>query len=202
MDDVFVPSTWSRLVARGLDQCFTLIFYIPFAKTLFQLFFTEEDVYLGFTQLLMLLLIPAIYEAVFLALMQRTPGKWLVGLKVVPASNPQESLSFSQCILRPLVELLSFFFGWAIYALAFLRYDRTHLADWVAETRVVQFTPRAKRTRRRWVLALIFIVMYSFESLNSAGNILNKIDWKNGQINIREVVDPQEFMPEDMEMDI
>lgn len=202
MDEVFVPSTWARLTARCIDQLISLVLYIPFAKTMFLLFLTDEDVIVSLAQVILFFLIPTFYEIFFLALMQRTPGKWFMGLKVVPAMDPHQNLTWAQCLLRPLVSLLSFFFGLAIYAVAFFRYDRTHIADWVAETRVVQNTARSARTKLRWVAGVFFILIYSGESLSSAAQILNQIDWKNGELNLRKVVDPQEFMPDDMEMDI
>lgn len=197
-DAYYVPSTWARLFARLLDQVFQLLFYIPFGKILFDLVFTEDDVVISLWQLLALFLIPAIYEGVFLVLMQRSPGKWFLGLKVVPSHDVHAKLRWDQCLLRPLVGRLSFFFSLAPYALAFFRYDRTHLGDWVAETRVIQFTPRSSRPKIRWIVGTFFILTNAFEGMSSSARILNSIDWENRQVNVREIIDVQD--PADMDI--
>ncbi|MNK01179.1 RDD family protein [compost metagenome] len=194
----FVPSTWARLIAKFIDQMISLVFYLPFAKGLYLLIFTDDDVTISLWQVLVLLLIPAVYEGVFLALMQRTPGKWIMGLKVVPARDVSAPLRWDQCLLRPLTERLSIFFSLAPFALAFFRYDRTHLADWVAETRVIQFEPRSSRTKIRWIVGTLLVVMNAYEGMSSAARVLNNVDWENGQVDVRALMDLQE--PMDMEM--
>lgn len=189
MDDVYVPSTWKRLIAVTIDQLMILPFYLPFAKKFFTVFFTDDDVYLSLLQLFILFLVPAFYEFVFLVVMQATPGKWLMGLKVVPHNSPYEELHWTHCVMRPVVGRLSFFFAWGIYALAFFRYDRTHLADWLAETRVIQFVPRARRAKLRWILGTVFVIMYAYEGLTYSSSVLNQIDWKNHQVDLRALTD-------------
>lgn len=189
MDSVFVPSTLRRLVAHGIDQLIRMFFYIPFAKSFFLLIFTDEDVRISTVQLVVLFLVPALYEFVFLTLFQATPGKLLLGLKVVPCTDPTARLEWQQCVLRPLMGRLSFFFSWAIYALAFFRYDRTHVVDWVAETRVIQFTPRMTRAKLRPVLGSLLIVIYLYEGLVSAKGVLQTVDWGNGQVELRSLLD-------------
>lgn len=193
MDNVFVPSTWRRLAAYGIDQLLRTVFYLPFAKIFFLLVFTEDEVHITLWEGLALLLVPTMYEMIFLILMQATPGKWLMGLKVVPFSQPHQHLHWQQCVLRPLVNRLSFFFSWAIFVLAFFRYDRTHLADWVAETRVVQGTPRLTRASWRPILGSILFVIYFTEGLSSAGTILQAVNWREGQIELRALVDSEAF---------
>jgi uncharacterized RDD family membrane protein YckC len=192
MENVFVPSTWKRLAAFFIDQIVMVLFYLPFAGKFFQAFFLDEDVYLSLIQLLVFFLIPALYEFVFLVVMQATPGKWLLGLKVVPQHNPYTPLHITQCIMRPVVGRLSFFFGWAIYAVAFFRYDRTHIADWVAETRVIQFKPRPMRAKIRWIAGSFFVLCYIYEGLAYSSSILSQIDWKNNQVELRNVVNVDE----------
>ncbi|UOF02148.1 RDD family protein [Bdellovibrio reynosensis] len=191
MDKVFVPSTWKRLIAHFIDQMIRVIFYLPFIKVFYLLIFTDDEVHISFLQLGLFLLIPAIYEMVFLMMMQATPGKWLLGLKVVPFNNPYEKLDWQQCVLRPLVQRLSLFFSLAIYALAFFRYDRTHLADWVAETRVVQFNPRINRPRIRWFVGTLFLLFYIYEGIISAQGFLKTVDFKTKTLNVRALVDTE-----------
>ncbi|NUN05663.1 MAG: RDD family protein [Bdellovibrio sp.] len=182
---VFVPSTWKRLAARSLDSLFEMLMYAPFLKTLFLLIFDEGPLYMSLSVFLLILLLPAIYEGVSLWLMQATPGKWLLGLKVVPQANPDVELHWTQCVLRALVERASLFFSWAIFATAFFRYDRTHVADWVAETRVVQFVPRPQRAKLRWFLGLVLVFLCASEGLRGASGIIRAIDWQERRIDLR-----------------
>lgn len=183
--NVFVPSTWKRLAARSLDSLFEVLMYIPFIKTLFLLIFDEGPLYMSLGWFLLILVLPAVYEGVFLWLIQATPGKWLVGLKVVPQGNPDLELHWTQCVLRALVNRASLFFSWAIFAMAFFRYDRTHVADWVAETRVVQFVSRLRRPKVRWFLGIILVFSCAAEGVRSASGILRAIDWQEKRIDIR-----------------
>ena len=190
---VYVPSTWRRLFAQGIDSILRTVMYLPFAKSFFLLMFTEERVVLPLEGFVFLLLVPAIYEFLFLYLMQATPGKWLLGLKVVPQNNPHSELHWTQCVLRSLVERGALFISWGLYATAFFKYDRTHVADWVAETRVVQFSPRQSRPRIRWFLGLIFIFMYSYDGLRNAQNVLRMVDWQERQLDLRVLLDGDAF---------
>lgn len=194
VNDVYVPSTWRRLAAQGVDSLLRLFFYLPFARMFFLLIFTDDDVRISLVQLLIIFLVPAVYEFIFLVLFQATPGKWLMGLKVVPFAQPTEKLQWGQCVLRPLVERLTFFFSWALYATAFFRYDRTHLADWVAETRVVQFTPRVTRSRIRWFLGTLFVIFYAYDGLTSSRNLMQIIDWENHEVDLRALLDSDGMM--------
>ncbi|MGZ3768909.1 MAG: RDD family protein [Bdellovibrio sp.] len=189
MNSYYIPSTWKRLIARGIDSIIGTLLYFPFFKSLLLLVFTDQDVTISLSSLLIMFLIPAIYEFIFLVLMQATPGKWLMGLKVVPFHDVSGHLDWRQCLMRPLVERLSLFFSLAIYALAFFRYDRTHLADWIAETRVVQGTPRPTRTKIRWFIGSILILMNFSEGLRSSSHILSVIDWSSGQVELRALLD-------------
>ncbi|WP_255489937.1 RDD family protein [Bdellovibrio sp. KM01] len=201
--DIYVPSTWKRLLAVTIDQVFLAICYSPFYKAFYTVWFTDADVQFNLFQLLMLFLTPALYEAASLMLISATPGKWIMGLKVVPAHSPHEELDYTQCLLRPLTSRLSFFFSWAIFALAFFRYDRTHLSDWVAETRVVQFQPRSTRAGIRWVLGFFLVLSYSYEGLHYAAGILNEINWQEGKADLRDllVVGGMDDMQLDFDMD-
>lgn len=192
--EAYFPSTWRRLFAHFIDRMISLLFYLPFAGTVYKMAFTTEDVYLTVVELLVLFLIPAVYEFVFLMFMQRTPGKAICGLWVVPFANVSENLDWRQCVLRPLVGRLSFFFSWSVYALAFFRYDRTHLADWVAETRVVQNSKRESVPKIRWFLGVVFIIFYAYEGLVSSSAVINSIDWVNLQVELRSALAVDEMI--------
>lgn len=188
MDQVYFPSTWRRLCAFVLDQIISMVMYLPFFHAFSQLIFTDGEAQLTLTQLGIMLMVPAIYEFIFLALMQATPGKWLMGLKVVPANNAENKLEFAQCLLRPLTGRLSLLLSWAIYAVAFFRYDRTHICDWIAETRVVQYKPRAARTRIRWALGIVFILGHGYEGMRSASHSIQQINWQEGKVDLRALI--------------
>lgn len=196
MDKFHVPSTWKRFVANGIDQSICLLFYFPFVGLLWRFFTTEEPIHISLWQLFVIFMIPAVYDFVFLVLMQGSPGKWFMDLKVVPATQPEQALSLEQCFLRPLVARLTFFFSWAIYALAFFRYDRTHLCDWVAETRVVQSTPRPRRAQLRPFVGALFVCLYISEGLSSAAAVIKQIDWKAHQVDVRAILNIQDMMSE------
>lgn len=200
MDNVYVASTWRRLTAQAVDSVLRILFYLPFAKAFFLLVFTDDEVRISLGSLLIIFLIPAVYEFIFLMLMQATPGKWLMGLKVVPFSNAAEKLTLAHCVLRPLTERLTFFFSWALYATAFFRYDRTHVADWVAETRVVQFEPRRRHPRLRWILGSFLILIYLYDGLMSSRHLLQSIDWNRRDVDLRTLVESDSMnglIPED-----
>lgn len=199
MDNAFVPSTWRRLMAQGIDQIVRGVFYLPFGGLLFKLLMTSEEVQVSLVELVVIFLIPAIYEMVFLILFQATPGKLLMGLKVVPFADPNSKLDVSQCLLRAFAGQFTFFFSWAIYAVAFFRYDRTHIVDWIAQTRVIQGAPRIRRAKLRPLLGVVFMILYAWEGLISAHHIIEKIDWVNGQADLRlltEVESLDEFINE------
>lgn len=189
MEMCYVPSTWRRLMAYGLDQIVSLLFYLPFLKTFFLLIFTEEEVFVSWVELIVMFIIPAVYEGLFLMVMQRTPGKWIMGLKVVPFSDPEAQLTWDQCVLRPITSRLTFFFGWAVYALAFFRYDRTHLADWVANTRVIQMEPRRSPARLRWLMGSFFVLFFVYDGLRGAAIRLSLLDFKNSKVELRQFFD-------------
>ena len=189
MDYYFVASTWRRLFARGIDQVIRGLFYLPFGSLFFKLFMTSQEVRVSIVELFVLFMVPAIYEFVFLVLFQATPGKWLLGLKVAPFSSSESKLDLGQCFLRSLVGQFTFFFSWAIFAVAFFRYDRTHLADWIAGTRVVQSRPRLTQAKVRPILGLLFVILYSWEGLVSASSMIQKIDWSHGQADLRTLIE-------------
>lgn len=190
-----VPSTWKRLFAFSLDEILMIPFYFPFLGIGLQYFWGEGDVQISLLQFFLILMVPAVYEFVFLLLWQKTPAKWFFNLKVVPADNWEESLTWQQCLLRTLTKRLSVFVSSAIYALALFRYDRTHLADWVGETRVVQETPRPQRPKIRWILGTFFVIYFAGEGLVAASKVSKAIDWANSSVSLSDI--QAAFLPDD-----
>jgi uncharacterized RDD family membrane protein YckC len=122
------------------------------------------------------------YKWMFLFFLGATFGKWLFGLRVVPALHPSASLGLMQSLLRVLTDDLSFFFGQALRALALVRLDRTHVSDWVAETRVVQFSKPGRSLRRHWILALLVMVFSFWSQFQSVYRLFLIMDIKAGEV--------------------
>jgi len=199
----YVPSTWRRLWAKLIDQVFVGLLFVPFLPLYWQAWqsgegLIEVSIWLG----VYLLVAPIFYEFLFLYLFSRTPGKWLLGLRVVCADHLENDLGWENCLLRALVARLDFFFSWAIYALAFWRYDRTHLADWVAGTRVVQAFSRPQRPKKRWLLGIFFVLMFGLEGWVNAISILQQVDWQRGVIGIELPTEAQSDFEWDEEFEI
>lgn len=181
------------MVARGIDQLICLPLYFPFIVYWWKLFFTDEDVFVSVYVFGLFVVIPVIYEISFLILMQATPGKVIMGLKVVPSADLGQKLDWQQCVLRPIVNSLSLLIGYAAYSLAFFKYDRTHFGDWMAETRVVQKTARTKTPKKRYILGCIFIVLSLSDGLSTARLFIGNVDWENRIIDLRKIVKVSEM---------
>lgn len=197
MLSTYLPSTWRRLTANFIDEVLMLPFYIPFAGIFLRMMFSDEAVTISLMTFALILIIPAVYEFIFLVMLQATPGKWLLGLTVVPSCDVETPLDWRQSLLRATSKRLSLFFSLAIYVLAFFRYDRTHLADWVAETRVVQNQPRQKPARIRWFLGSIFLVYFCIEGWMGAMRVAQTIDWQNKRVHVDDLLEA--FQLEEMD---
>lgn len=128
------PTLFRRLGARMVDGFLFGVFFIPFwLQTGFAQSWNSGVLVL----FLKLLLMQMVFEAALLALFQRTPGKWLFSLRLVSQSDGAVP-TFVQCLIRVVTCNFSLFLGWSLYAFAFIRLDRTHPADWLAGTRLVQ----------------------------------------------------------------
>jgi uncharacterized RDD family membrane protein YckC len=110
-----------------------------------------NEVFLSWSLIFGSALLSYSYDVLSLFYFQRTLGKFMLGMKVVSRNSPTASLSFAQSFLRPLVDRLDFFFGLSLRAFSFLRLDRTHPSDWLAETRVVSFVGDSQKSRRPFV---------------------------------------------------
>lgn len=88
-------------------------------------------------------------------------GKLACGLRVVDrgTGGPLEPI---QALLRVLADELSVFFAFAPRALVYFRWDRTHLSDWIAETRVVSLKEQSFIPRLRPVTGSILVLLGLF----------------------------------------
>ncbi len=105
------------------------------------------------------------YHWLFLYFLSATPGKLLMGLRVAPKHKTlDEGLGLLQSFLRVLADQLSWFFGHGLRMLVLMRLDRTHVSDWVAETEVIQLSPRQGPVKRHVFWAFILCLSLSSSS--------------------------------------
>jgi uncharacterized RDD family membrane protein YckC len=160
---MFTASTWRRLVAYWLDSMVLAFCWLPVFIQVWGSMAYEGRVAFEWRWLLVGVLLQLFYKWTFLYFLGGTIGKLIMGLRVVPAVDQQASLGLFQSFLRVFADALSIFFGHAPRALALLRLDRTHISDWVAETRVMQLAPQPLLMRRHLLLAM-FVILVSFFS--------------------------------------
>lgn len=172
------PSTWRRLIAHFVDKAYVTILQAPVWVKISMDYLDNDELRIHWSHLAYMLLVSFLYEALSLYFFSTTLGKWQWSLKVISRQRvgDDDSLRLDQAVLRVLVSRLSFFFGWAIFALAFLKVNRTHLADWIADTQVVSFKERSL-PRVRWILAIGFAFLTVSESLKTAAITLQSAQW-------------------------
>ncbi len=175
----YFPSTWRRLVAHFVDRFYIGILQSPVWIKVGIDYMKHNELRLHWSHLAYAILVSFLYQVLSLYFFSTTLGKWQWSLKVISRhkNGSDDSIGMDQAILRTLVSNLSFFFGWSMYALAFFKYNRTHLADWAAETQVVSLKERASLPHVRWILAIGFIFLTLSESLKTASITLNSIKW-------------------------
>ena len=76
------------------------------------------------------------------------------------------------------------FFGLGLKVLAFLRFDRTHISDWLAETQVVQVDMLRPLPKRRPILALSLFFLLSFESVFNFAELLSRAKIAGSEVRI------------------
>lgn len=185
-----VASTWKRLFARSVDGAISYVFFIPVGLNVVWSFFAKGSFDIRLNVFLLCWLMAFLYEVVFVWLFGATIGKWLFGLRVVHATSSTRRPSLIQSALRNLANQLSFFLSWAPFCVAFLRYDRRHLADWLAETRVVQSTPRLVPPRIRWIVGPLLIWFLAQSGLENSRHFLRRLELNNGVIHLQ-IMEPQ-----------
>jgi uncharacterized RDD family membrane protein YckC len=160
---VETAATEKRILAFVVDRVIEAIIYLPIWIQLAASYLSEGEYSVSIRMIVACLLMHLLYDWMFLYFLGGTIGKLLFGLRVVPRREPYETLTLMQSLLRPLTDRLAIFFGQSLRALAFIRFDRTHVSDWVAETWVVQGVPRRRKPVRRFFL-VIFIILFSLSS--------------------------------------
>lgn len=178
-----IPSTYARAVAYLIDSfIWGVLFLILLNKSIFY-YFKQGWLPLNIAIYIILALIS--FEVFCLKLFGATLGKWIMNLRLVPFQTQKNQLGWDQIITRVICfHMLKFLFSWAPFLIIFYRYDRTHLIDWIAETRVVSLSEKQRKVGLRPVFATVFILFFFFYGLGQAQKYLSLIDFSKGKINI------------------
>ena len=174
MTEFHTASTWKRAFAYWIDSLISGIFlapmWVPFIKGMI---YQDEVVFVSWSLIALCLGFRLVWDMACLYSLTATPGKLILGLKVISVSGAP--LSNLQCVLRVLADQFSFFFGIAPRAVAFLRLDRRHVSDWIAETKVVQSQPRETPPQRRVVLAVFLIFFAVFGRMAEVYRLFQRV---------------------------
>lgn len=125
------------------------------------------------------------YHWLFLYFLAATPGKMVMGIRVIGRhrnGEGDEGLGLFQSFLRVFADQLSIFMGHGLRALALLRLDRTHVSDWVAETQVVQKAQRRAPVKRHLFWALVLCVWFSCFGFMKIYRQFQQISWMGDRI--------------------
>ncbi len=169
----YVASTNRRMEAFFLDEVLRMLAFVPWWIASGAPALTAAGLAHSWGWLSVCWSFHFVGRVVFLRTLGGTPGKLLRGLRLV--GRDHEKLEWKQCFLRTLTDDLSTVLGLGTRVLAFLRFDRTHLSDWIAETRVVQLVPRSRFPHRRWALTLVLYVILSANGLQASVLWLDRV---------------------------
>lgn len=177
----YFPSTWKRLLARFIDSGVIFVLQLPVIYLFFIDFLRTEEVKIHWAHVVYFFAVRVCYETFSIAFFSATIGKKQMGLTVINRNSlvGGKQVHLDQAFLRSLVSQLSLIFGWSLFVTAFLKYNRTHIADWVADTQVLSRTQQSVRPKIRWVLAFGFIFIFLSSSVKSTVVTLNHLEWKN-----------------------
>lgn len=178
---IFIPSTANRLWARMIDAVVIWIFLVPAFGWSYGFFFIPgEVVSIPWALFIYLAVVPIAYEALSIWIFGQTAGKWVFSLHVVSASDDRRPVTGWESLLRAVAGRFTLIFSQAVYAFMFFRYDRTHLADWIAGSRVITSRARPDRSRVRPFLAGLSILLFGVVGWAMASAFAQNLDW-NGQ---------------------
>lgn len=173
---VSVPSSMDRVGAKVIDEILIFILALP---ALIPIFSVEGAEWIPWGLVAYLLAVPLAYEALAYWIFSQTVGKWIFSLRVNDSRDPHRPVELSRFLLRVLISRLSVFVSWAPQATAFFRYDRTHLADWLAGTRVVSLRPRPKRAVLHPWWGIFLVIFFIETGLSSAAIFWSQLDWSS-----------------------
>jgi uncharacterized RDD family membrane protein YckC len=154
-----VASTHKRIAALLVDSLIHISFFLACCgKDLHQLFETVTQPQ-GAPFLIPWIcwsILPA--HVFFYKWKGATPGKLLLGLKVISARTEDPDLTWTQAIVRTVIPYFNFMLGSLPYILALTSQERRTLWDLIAGTRVVQANMRKSPVKRRWIFASILAI--------------------------------------------
>lgn len=179
---VYTGRIGRRLIAYSLDSVVVGLCFLPVWIQLLGSYFQNQALTVNPVWILLSVLLQLFYKWLFLYFLGGTLGKLLLGLRVVPIHEPEKGLGLMQSFLRVLTDSLSLFFGHSLRAVALLRLDRTHVSDWVAETRVVQFSHPRSPTKRHWILAIGIMVFSFINQFQSLYHLVQRVQFVEGQV--------------------
>lgn len=144
-------------------------------------FIRTEEVKIHWAHAVYFFAVRICYETFSVGFFSATIGKKQMGLTVINRNGfeGKKQVHLDQAFLRSLVSQLSLIFGWSLFVTAFLKYNRTHIADWVADTQVLSKSPQSIRPKIRWVLAFGFIFIFLAGSIKNTVMTLDSLEWKN-----------------------
>lgn len=170
------PKSSTRLNAFIIDSILRWIMVLPFLRPLWGVL-EEEEISISLWYVIFIALFWLIYDFVFLALFQATPGKILMSLRV--DSKEGKELTWQQAFLRVFATRMTFFLGIGLYATALFSKERRHLFDWFAETKVITEKPVQEEFRKHWFFGTLVILFYLSDGLFYSAALMSNIDWKN-----------------------
>lgn len=184
-----IPRTSHRLWARIIDQVLRFGLELPFWVQIFQAVFSEEEsLRIHLVWVVYFILVRLSYEGLSYYFFGTTLGKYLFNLRVVNRDHPGVHLELMQCYFRALVSELSFFVGWALFGTLLFRYDRSHLIDLWAKTRVVLSSEGGNRHQRRpqihWIIGGLFVLFSLFSGIERAGSVLAGLSFRDNYLEI------------------
>ncbi|MCX7978653.1 MAG: RDD family protein [Bdellovibrionaceae bacterium] len=145
---IAAPSTGRRFIAKLLDTAIIEMIRLPVTLPLLFSFLNTGGIVLHINQFIFWFLVPICYEFLGVWLMRATPGKWIMGFKVM--QKGRTSVDWSSSLLRATVNRFSLFFAGANYVLALTNRQRTHIADWIARTYLMEEGGRLRPSSPRW----------------------------------------------------
>ncbi len=153
-----IPPMSRRFYAFYADEGLRITFFLPFVLlSMGENLFRPEAQNLSWQGLLLAVVIYFGFRVLSLYLLGGSVGKILLGLRVINRNGGE--LTLMQALLRTLADELSIFFAFAPRALAYFRWDRTHLSDWIAETRVVSLKEQNFFPEARPLVGSVLVVL-------------------------------------------
>jgi uncharacterized RDD family membrane protein YckC len=153
---LYIAQSWRRVAAQLIDGVIVNIpLYGFFAAT--KIDDPTNLFLLSWTHLTIILLTWAVYEAVFLKIKARTPGKMAMGLYITNFKTHLAHLTWKQVMIRTVSQSLGLVALVGPQLVALLRDDRRHIYDIWAGTQVMQKHLRPEAPKAHVALASLAI---------------------------------------------